>query len=193
MAEMQNTVRVDWRVWCLLELKLFYHTIKGLKDTSFQESILNFSVLRRDTRLWLDCWQYSALLQTDSWLGTGADDMMAVGASIADGQGLACWAWQAPDASGIVLLYILNHSWFFTECCKMVLHRSERKTWLLEAWIKHVDLSPTLFKCMQVYKLRGRSVISDPATVQDSTRRRHILNIIEEPTQMHFSGSSNWF
>lgn len=36
--------------------------------------------------------------------------MMAAGASIADGQGLACRAWQAPGASGIVLLYILNHS-----------------------------------------------------------------------------------
>lgn len=36
--------------------------------------------------------------------------MMAENASIADGQGLACRAWQAPGASGIALLYILNHS-----------------------------------------------------------------------------------
>lgn len=106
----KTLVRVDWRVWCLLELRLLYHTNKGPKDTSFQESILNLSVLRSDTRLWLDYWQYSTSLQTESWLGTSADDMMAAGASIADGQGLACRAWQAPGASGIVLLYILNHS-----------------------------------------------------------------------------------
>lgn len=110
MAEMKTLVKIDWRVWCPLELRLFCHALKGPKDTSFQESVLNFSVLRSDTRLWLDCWQYSASLRSDSWLCTRADDMIAAGASIADGQGLACRAWQAPGASGIVLLYILNHS-----------------------------------------------------------------------------------
>lgn len=35
---------------------------------------------------------------------------MAAGASIADGQRLACRAWQAPSASGIVLLYLLSLS-----------------------------------------------------------------------------------
>lgn len=48
-------------------------------------------------------------VQTGFWLGTSTDDMVAAGASIADGQGLACRAWKAPGASGIVLLYILNH------------------------------------------------------------------------------------
>lgn len=35
---------------------------------------------------------------------------MAAGASIADGQQLACRGWQAPSASGIGLLYLLSLS-----------------------------------------------------------------------------------
>lgn len=35
---------------------------------------------------------------------------MAAGASIADGQRLTCGAWQAPSASGVVLLYLLSLS-----------------------------------------------------------------------------------
>lgn len=44
MAEI--LVRADWRGWCPLELRLLYGVFKGPKDISFQESVLNFAVLK---------------------------------------------------------------------------------------------------------------------------------------------------
>lgn len=43
----ETLIRVDWGVWCLLELRLFYLMFKGPKNMSFQESVWNAAVLER--------------------------------------------------------------------------------------------------------------------------------------------------